>query len=258
VRHERQPEAQSPSPVASARGGWLVPRDTLICRHGETATLLSTHAWRYFGLNASATWMWLALANGGDLETTAAVVARAYDVPSARVRPDVEQLVATLTRLGFLRAPGPAAEIRTRPAWSRPSRGPSRATSPTPSLLTCTRALLWAGWHLRHSTLDAVSWLDQAPPDDQASPLTEDTRLRITRQLRRAAAWLPARTYCLQESLALVALLRGQGIDASLRLGARPYPFVAHAWVEADHQPVNERDEHLAMYAPFRPAAGAC
>lgn len=235
---------------------WRVPGGTLICRHGETATLLSTRAWRYFGLNASATRMWTALASGAGIDATAEEVAKAYGRPPAALRGDVEQLVATLTRLGFLASPRTAANrVDAARLWTCPPLARVGAASP-PSLLASARALVWAGRRMRRATLDPASWLS-APHGPGASMLSDEWRQRCTRQVRRAAAWLPTRTYCLQESLALVVLLRHHGVAACLCLGARPYPFVAHAWVEVGGVAVNESSEHLAMYARFQRLSGA-
>jgi hypothetical protein len=43
-------------------------------------------------------------------------------------------------------------------------------------------------------------------------------------------------------------LLRQRGIEAQLRLGVRPYPFGAHAWVEHGGKPVNEDPERVRSF----------
>jgi hypothetical protein len=60
-----------------------------------------------------------------------------------------------------------------------------------------------------------------------------------------AAAFIPGRALCLEQSLALYLLLRRRGIQAALRLGVQAYPFAAHAWVEHAGEPVNESVEKL-------------
>ena len=57
---------------------------------------------------------------------------------------------------------------------------------------------------------------------------------------------------CLERSLALWWLLRNQGVACELRIGARKIAgkFEAHAWVEHDGIPLNERQEHL-HYSTF-------
>lgn len=46
--------------------------------------------------------------------------------------------------------------------------------------------------------------------------------------------------YCLQRSLAITLLCRLRGVWPTWCTGVRTAPFVAHAWVEADGQPVGE------------------
>lgn len=66
-----------------------------------------------------------------------------------------------------------------------------------------------------------------------------------------AAAFLPWRALCLEQSLTLCYLLRRHGHDAIVRLGVRPHPFAAHAWVEIDGTPLGESPEHLRTFATF-------
>jgi hypothetical protein len=79
-------------------------------------------------------------------------------------------------------------------------------------------------------------------------------RTRITARMINAAgrhAW-PGST-CLEKSLALWWLLRRQGIESELRIGARKLDgkFEAHAWVERERIAVNEPQEGHRHYAPF-------
>ena len=252
-------EHASPSEAATGDGatfrsvsGWRAARHALLCRHGDTATLLSTRSWAYFGLNATACTAWAALTGGQSVSEVARSLATTCGVPLDAVLADVDRLVVTLERLQFLtRDDEPTPAHRQ---WTPPRRRASAWRPPT--RLACTEALLWAGVRLRTSTLDPESWL-AASPDDDAPVLSVADADRATGELRRAAPWLPAKTYCLLQSVALVRVLRQRGVDARLRLGARPYPFVAHAWVESGRLAVNETDEQLAMYAPFEPARGA-
>ncbi|MGE3949102.1 MAG: lasso peptide biosynthesis B2 protein [Blastocatellales bacterium] len=58
---------------------------------------------------------------------------------------------------------------------------------------------------------------------------------------------------CLERSLALWLLLRRQGIDCQIRLGARRSigSFEAHAWVESDGIVVNDSEFAINQYTPF-------
>jgi hypothetical protein len=46
--------------------------------------------------------------------------------------------------------------------------------------------------------------------------------------------------YCLQRSLAITLLCRLQGVWPTWCTGVRTAPFIAHAWVEVDGEPVEE------------------
>jgi Transglutaminase-like superfamily len=75
----------------------------------------------------------------------------------------------------------------------------------------------------------------------------------ISRLLSAAANHLLLRTNCLEQATALWYVLRGRGIPAELRFGARKDSagLEAHAWVEHLGIPLNEdRGEHL-HFLPF-------
>jgi Transglutaminase-like superfamily len=55
-----------------------------------------------------------------------------------------------------------------------------------------------------------------------------------------ASSVLCAGRYCLQRSLATTVLCRIRGVWPTWCIGVRTAPFVAHAWVEVDGQPIGE------------------
>lgn len=62
----------------------------------------------------------------------------------------------------------------------------------------------------------------------------EHTVAELIGGVERAGRYLPGAT-CLAKSLALVRMLREEGVAADLRVGvASASPFEAHAWVESD------------------------
>jgi hypothetical protein len=71
------------------------------------------------------------------------------------------------------------------------------------------------------------------------------------RALVAVARRLPLGLTCLHRALALVWLLRADGLAASLRIGVRPGEGVlaAHAWVE--HDGVVLFDEDASAFVPF-------
>jgi hypothetical protein len=78
---------------------------------------------------------------------------------------------------------------------------------------------------------------------------------RCASRVAKAAAFHPGRAECLEQSLVLWLFLRRRGVAAELRLGVQTRPFMAHAWVEHESRPVNERTEYVEGLAAF-PAIG--
>jgi len=56
-----------------------------------------------------------------------------------------------------------------------------------------------------------------------------------------ASIWYWKRVLCLQRSAAATSLLREHGVAADLVIGMQPMPFKAHAWVEVEGRPVNDK-----------------
>jgi hypothetical protein len=80
-----------------------------------------------------------------------------------------------------------------------------------------------------------------------------ETALRAVRAVRSAALHGPANPNCLERSLTLWWLLRRNGIDGELHIGARKEGarFEAHAWVELGGQVLNDGAEVHQHYARF-------
>ena len=70
----------------------------------------------------------------------------------------------------------------------------------------------------------------------------------VCRAVDYACAWYPKRALCLQRSFVTTYLLRKHGVPARMVLGAKKVPFKAHAWVEVDGCPVNERFDVQATF----------
>jgi len=54
---------------------------------------------------------------------------------------------------------------------------------------------------------------------------------------------------CLERSLVLFYQLKRAGVPVALRVGANARPFTAHAWVEYDGQPINERWDTISDFS---------
>lgn len=68
-------------------------------------------------------------------------------------------------------------------------------------------------------------------------------------RIASVAALLPMRLRCLEQAMALDAVLRRRGVASSLRLGVSPHKFTAHAWVEVFGRPIGQTDEIVGRLA---------
>jgi len=85
-------------------------------------------------------------------------------------------------------------------------------------------------------------------------PSTEQRADAAMRSVRSAALNGVCRTKCLHDSLVLWALLRREGLNPTLRFGARRQDgvFEAHAWVELDSLRLDTRADNVeAPFVPF-------
>jgi hypothetical protein len=104
-------------------------------------------------------------------------------------------------------------------------------------------------------TLAWVRRLANGRPQDADPGVARELVERSARRVAKAAAFHPGRAECLEQSLVLWLFLRRRGIPAELRIGVQTRPFMAHAWVEYESRPVNERTEYVEGLAAF-PAIG--
>jgi hypothetical protein len=83
--------------------------------------------------------------------------------------------------------------------------------------------------------------------------MQRETALRAVRAVRSVELHGPANPNCLERSMTLWWLLRRNGVDGELHLGARKENgrFEAHAWVELGGQILNDGAEVHQHYARF-------
>jgi Transglutaminase-like superfamily len=84
----------------------------------------------------------------------------------------------------------------------------------------------------------------------RAAPATYE-QANDAREAILAVSVLCSGRYCLQRSLAITLLCRIRGVWPTWCTGVRTAPFVAHAWVEAEGQPVGEPTEGSGYYRPL-------
>ena len=105
------------------------------------------------------------------------------------------------------------------------------------------------GFQATNRSLQNTSWEIGSP---EFVPTTDRAAL-TARMVRAAARHGLGSPSCLEESLVLVYLLRGQGIASRLRIGVKKNTpkFEAHAWVECEGVALNEVEALHDHYAPF-------
>jgi hypothetical protein len=76
----------------------------------------------------------------------------------------------------------------------------------------------------------------------------DDVTDQVCNAVNFACVWYPKRVLCLQRSVVTTCLLRHYSIPAQMVMGARRFPFKAHAWTEVNGRPVNERRDVQRLY----------
>ena len=111
--------------------------------------------------------------------------------------------------------------------------------------------LFWLGLRLAGLQRFQV-WLDRSPIARRA-PLSQAEAAALGVAVNRAANHILGPANCLTRSLLLRWLLRRFGTASDLRIGVcfEQGKLAAHAWVEKDGIPLNDRPEVVARYAAF-------
>lgn len=117
-------------------------------------------------------------------------------------------------------------------------------------------AMLWLPWFwlgLRVFGLRRFQARLQQPLAEAGRRLALDDAMTMGKLVNIAARHAPCPVTCLTRSLLLDRMLRRRGVSSRLRIGVRLTAGVldAHAWVEVDGVPVNDRPEVGEQFAPF-------
>ena len=95
--------------------------------------------------------------------------------------------------------------------------------------------------------------LPAKPPSSLPDDSQRETALRAVRAVRSVELHGPTNPNCLERSMTLWWMLRRDGVDGELHIGARKDGgrFEAHAWVELGGQVLNDGAEVHQHYARF-------
>lgn len=211
--------------------------------HGHRTILLDLRTERYLGLDSVGTVVWGLIKEAGEegieLSALLKVVELEFGAPRAVLESDLVRLLDCLRRRGLIEGVGPGSV-------APPPR--------VPSLLRCTLTLSAVTLGLRLIGLRRSLWVvrrlaRRVPPVTTPTP---ELLRKVVRHVDTAAAFFPGRALCLEQSFALFVVLREVGIGVRLRIGAQPYPFAAHAWVEYEGVPVGEGRDSVEKFVPFK------
>jgi hypothetical protein len=75
--------------------------------------------------------------------------------------------------------------------------------------------------------------------------------IAIAQAYVRLRSRFPLDQICLPDSIALHRILCARGLPASLVLGVRLDPFMAHCWVQADAMVLNDSCDHVSAFTPI-------
>ena len=81
-----------------------------------------------------------------------------------------------------------------------------------------------------------------------SKPPEADVVRQVCEAVNRASVWYPKHVLCLQRAAVTTSVLRRSGVAAVMVLGAQKLPFAAHAWVEVDSKPINEKKDVRALF----------
>lgn len=98
-----------------------------------------------------------------------------------------------------------------------------------------------------------LRWAERTGCRPEPVSNTSDVIREAVRAIARARLYSPFPGTCLSRSLALLWLLRRNGVPATLRLGARVEDgrFCAHAWVEYQDRVLNDAPDVASRFSPF-------
>lgn len=117
--------------------------------------------------------------------------------------------------------------------------GTSRAGVARAMIWLCAAHLLWGKVHLKvlFRSLHRVAVRACIPPSSQSLRLADS----VHKEVRYASRLVPFRTVCLEESLALFAILTiHHRLECSWHLGCRFDPAQGHAWVSCGSNRIDD------------------
>lgn len=237
---------------------WCQRTDALSAASGDSVVILSLRRSRYFSLSGTGAIVWSILAEPHTVQDLVGFLVNRYGTRAAtQISEDVPRVLRDLEQRGLVeRASIAAARSRRSPATATAATvaSPRSGDGRPPSLTRCLSWLTVLSLGIRVFGLFRVvhaiyRWTDLRSVGRADAMLSQE----IADRVETARALGLFRPQCLDKSVCLLWLLRRHRMDATLRIGALPQPFAAHAWVEVRGVPIGQDQSRLKLYAPFPP-----
>jgi hypothetical protein len=174
--------------------------------------------------------------------------AKYQNIPRHQIERDVERLLASFKRNGFIRTEG-RRQNRFAAGWR--DRGHAGflflARKATGLLLNLRLYGLAAflGLTVINIMLKLVSFsafyhtVKRWPV--RGEPGEPEAVVLVCEAVDKATTWYPKQAMCLQRSAVATCLLRSRGLPAQMVIGCRKIPFKSHAWAELYGLVVNDK-----------------
>jgi len=169
------------------------------------------------------------------------------DIPRQQIERDVERFLTTFHQKGFIQSEQESSKFRESSRRFARSTFLFLARIATSLLLNLRLRVLAAfcglamiDFLIKLVSFDALYNFVRRWPVSKQKPGHELID-QINDAVTRALVWYPKQAMCLQRSAVTTNLLRSSGVPAQMIIGCQKLPFVVHAWVEVDHEVVNDR-----------------
>ena len=178
-------------------------------------------------------------------EIAVALSADFKNIPFEQIECDVERFLTTFREKGFIQATRSRSKVGERSRQLAGSVFLFLARTTTSALLNLRLRALAAFCGL--ATIDLLvklvsfSALYNFVRNWPVSKARLCAIPEINDAVTRALTWYPKQAMCLQRSAVTTNLLRSSGVPAQMIIGCQKLPFLVHAWVEVDHEVINDR-----------------
>lgn len=222
----------------------------------QGCVILDLRAGRYIVLDDVGTFMWRALLGAMAWQEAKAIVQLRYAVDAEILERDLQRFSHDCLRRGFVTIGGePETPPSSRHAVSASPGGslplPLRALQ---CLLQTRRQLHGQGFSECYERLQTLTTNPAALGGEDPDPILRKA-CRSFLHLESLMISRRAPEDCLERSMALYRLLLGSGLPAEHVIGVRLQPFLAHAWVECNGEPLlGERRHGFTPLARLTPA----